>query len=163
MPAKTRPGLIREALLDGRVFWEPSSMQGFFQQWLLYIRNWHPFPMMCYAHRLNPLSRRDRRIEGIFQLLTGFTGTCKYCECVAAIFLAQSRRFLQYLPSTGEAAPSCMALKRLCAQLLYSYKKTSFCVSCTLPLAAGMMTAMESVCHQQPWQSLGLRECSLLS
>ncbi len=76
MRARTRPGLVKEALLDGRTFWEPAGFHGFLQQWLLAVRNTHPLCMMYRSHRLSPLSSCERRMEGIFQLLAGFVGMC---------------------------------------------------------------------------------------
>ena len=72
--ARTRPGLVREALLDGRVYWESTGLRGFLQQWSLSCRNTHPVCMICRSHRLSPLTACEHRSEGVFQLLSGFAG-----------------------------------------------------------------------------------------
>lgn len=72
--ARTRPGLVREALLDGRIYWESTGLKGFVQQWNLTAKHTHPVWMTCKSHRLSPLSACEHRSEGLFQLVSGFIG-----------------------------------------------------------------------------------------
>lgn len=75
--ARTRPGLVREAFLDGRIYWESSGVNGFLRQWFLSVSNSHPVCLLTRSHRLSPLSASARCGEGFFQLISGFIGTSK--------------------------------------------------------------------------------------